>query len=124
MEYVYSALLLHSAKQPINEENIKKVLQGAGIQPDDAKIKALVASMEGVNIDEAIKQSAIAVAAPAAEAKKEEEPEEDKSKKAEEAAAGLGALFGQKFKKKKCLNTYNAYEWRRNKSEVSSSELE
>jgi len=94
MEYVYSALLLHSAKQPINEENIKKVLQGAGIQPDDAKIKALVASMEGVNIDEAIKQSAIAVAAPAAEAKKEEEPEEDKSKKAEEAAAGLGALFG------------------------------
>ena len=94
MEYVYSALLLHSAKQPINEENIKKVLQGAGISPDNAKIKALVASMEGVNIEEAIKQSAIAVAAPAAEAKKEEEPEEDKSKKAEEAAAGLGALFG------------------------------
>lgn len=94
MEYVYSALLLHSAKQPINEDNIKKVLQGAGISPDDAKIKALVASMEGVNIEEAIKQSAIAVAAPAAEAKKEEEPEEDKSKKAEEAAAGLGALFG------------------------------
>ena len=94
MEYVYSALLLHSAKQTINEDNIKKVLQSAGVQPDDAKIKALVASMEGVNIDEAIKQSAIAVAAPAAEAKKEEEPEEDKSKKAEEAAAGLGALFG------------------------------
>jgi len=94
MEYIYSALLLHSTKQPINEENIKKVLQAAGIQPDDAKVKALVASMEGVNIEEAIQQSAIAIAAPAAEAKKEEEPEEDKSKKAEEAAAGLGALFG------------------------------
>jgi len=48
MEYVYSALLLHSAKQPINKDNVKKVLQGAGVQPDDAKIKALVASMEGV----------------------------------------------------------------------------
>lgn len=94
MEYVYSALLLHSAKQPINEENVKKVLQGAGIKPDDAKVKALVASMEGVNIEEAIKQAAVAVAAPAAEAKKEEKPEEDESKKAEEAAAGLGALFG------------------------------
>lgn len=94
MEYVYSALLLHSAKQPINEENVKKVLQGAGLQADDAKVKALVASMEGVNIDEAIKQAAVTVAAPVAEAKKEEKPEEDTSKKAEEAAAGLGALFG------------------------------
>lgn len=94
MEYVYSALLLHSAKQPINEENVKKVLQGAGIKPDDAKVKALVASMEGVNIEEVIKQAAVAVAAPAAEAKKEEKPEEDEGKKAEEAAAGLGALFG------------------------------
>lgn len=94
MEYVYSALLLHSAKQPINEDNVKKILQGAGVQPDDAKIKALVASMEGVNIEEAIQQAAIAVAAPAAEAKKEDEPEEDVGKKAEEAAAGLGALFG------------------------------
>ena len=94
MEYVYSALLLHSAKQPINEDNVKKILQGAGVQPDDAKIKALVASMEGVNIEEAIQQAAVAVAAPVAEAKKEDEPEEDVGKKAEEAAAGLGALFG------------------------------
>ena len=94
MEYVYSALLLHSAKQPINEDNIKKILQGAGVQPDDAKIKALVASMEGVNIEEAIQQAAVVVAAPVAEAKKEDEPEEDVGKKAEEAAAGLGALFG------------------------------
>ena len=94
MEYIYSALLLHSAKQPINEDAVKKVLQGAGITPDDAKVKALVASMEGVNIEEAIKQSAVAVAAPAAEEKKKEENPEDDSKKAEEAAAGLGALFG------------------------------
>jgi large subunit ribosomal protein L12 len=96
MEYVYSALLLHSAKQPINEENIKKVVQSIGITPDDAKVKALVASLEGVNIDEAIKQAAVAVAAPAAgtESKKEEKKPEDEGQKTEEAAAGLSALFG------------------------------
>ena len=94
MEYIYSALLLHSAKQPISEDAVKKVLQGAGIQPDEAKVKALVASMEGVNIEDAIKQAAVAVAAPVAQEKKAEKPAEDESKKAEEAAAGLGALFG------------------------------
>jgi large subunit ribosomal protein L12 len=94
MEYVYSAMLLHSAKQPINEDNIKKVLQSVGVQPDNAKIKALVASMEDVNIEEAIQQAAVTVAAPASEEKKEEESEEEEGKKAEEAAAGLSALFG------------------------------
>ena len=96
MEYVYSALLLHSTKQDITAANIKKVLMSAGVQPDEAKIKALVASMEGVDIEEAVKQAAVAVAAPAAAAgeKKEEVSEEEEEKKAEEAAAGLGALFG------------------------------
>jgi len=96
MEYVYSALLLHSTKQPINEENIKKVLQSGGIQPDDAKVKALVASLDGVDIDEAIKQAAVAVPAQKAEGeeKKEAKKEEEEGKKAEEAAAGLSALFG------------------------------
>ena len=95
MEYVYSAMLLHSAKQPINEENVKRVLQSAGIESDDNKIKALVASLEGVNIEEAMQQAAISVAAaPAAGEQKEEAPEEDEGDKAEEAAAGLSALFG------------------------------
>ena len=91
MEEVYAALLLHSAKQNINEESIAKILQSAGLTPDQAKIKALVASLEGVNIDDAVKQAAVAVAAPAEE-KKEEKKEE--SKKAEEAAVGLSSLFG------------------------------
>ena len=96
MEYVYSALLLHSAKQPISEDGVKKVLAGAGISADEGKVKALVASLEGVNIDEAIKNAAIAAAAPAAgaAAEKKEAPKEDEGKKAEEAAAGLSALFG------------------------------
>jgi len=92
MEEVYAALLLHSAKQTINEENVMKVLKSIGVTPDQAKIKALVASLEGVNIEEVIKQAAVAVAAPAEE--KEEEEKEEEKPKTEEAAAGLSALFG------------------------------
>jgi large subunit ribosomal protein L12 len=105
MEYVYSAMLLHSAGKKITEENVKKVLTAAGVKADDAKIKALTASLEGVNIDEAIKTAAVPVvaapsgAAPAEgkpgekkeEKKKKQEKEEDSE---EEAAAGLCALFG------------------------------
>jgi len=94
MEYVYSALLLHSTKQPITEENVKKILQTAGVTVEEAKVKALVASLEGVNIDDAIKQAVVATAAPAAGEKKEEKKPEEEGKKAEEAAAGLSALFG------------------------------
>lgn len=102
MEYIYAAMLLHKAGKEINEDNLKKVLAGAGLKADEARIKALVAALQGVNIDEAIKKAAlapVAVAAPAPEAKKEEKKEEKKTieeeKKSEEsAAAGLSALFG------------------------------
>ncbi len=99
MEYVYSAMLLHSAGQPINEENVKKVLTAAGVKTDASRVKALVASLEGVNIDEAIKSAtAIPVAAPAAAAAPAEKKEKKKEEKKEEvsqdeAAAGLSALF-------------------------------
>jgi large subunit ribosomal protein L12 len=101
MEYVYAGLLLHSAKQPIDETHVTKVLEAAGAKPDAARVKALVAALDGINIEEAISKVAMPVAAaPVAagsEAKpkeKEKEKEEDTEKKAEEAAAGLGALFG------------------------------
>jgi large subunit ribosomal protein L12 len=104
MEYIYSALLLHSAGKEINEENIKKVLTAAGVKPDEGRVKALTASLEGVNIADVLKNAAVAmstatVAAPAAaapaEAKKEEKKEEKKKPEVseEEAAAGLSALF-------------------------------
>ena len=41
MEYIYGALLLHYAKQEINEENLAKVLQAAGISPDEVRIKTV-----------------------------------------------------------------------------------
>lgn len=100
MEYVHAALLLHSAKQPVNEENMKKVLAATGMQVDEARVKAMVAALEGVNIDEAIKGAAVPVAAPAAAAapakpeEKKEEKKVEEEKKEEEALAGLGALFG------------------------------
>jgi large subunit ribosomal protein L12 len=100
MEMVYAALLLHSAGKKVDEEGVKKVLEAAGGKPEAARVKALVSSLDGVDIDEAIKQTAIAAtAAPAAapaEAKEEkkEEKKEDEGKKQEEAAAGLSSLFG------------------------------
>jgi len=98
MEYVYGALLLHSAGKPVSDENLKKVLTAAGVKADDARVKAMTASLEGVNIDEAIKTAVAAPAAapaPAAEKKeKKEEKKEEEKVSEEEAAAGLGALFG------------------------------
>ena len=101
MEYVYAALLLHSAGKEITDENVKKVLEAAGIEPDEARIRALVEALKNVNIDEAVQGATVPVAAaPAAtstgqtapaEEKKEEEKEE---KKEEEATAGLASLFG------------------------------
>ena len=102
MEYVYAAMLLHKAGKEINEKNVSEVLTAAGVTADAARVKALVASIAEVDIEEAIKAApammaaapAAAAAAPAEEAKKEEEPEEDESKKEEEAMEGLGSLFG------------------------------
>ena len=100
MEYVYAALLLHKAGKEVNVENMKKVLSAAGIESDEGRIKAIVASLEGKNIDEIIANAVVAAPAAAAApaqasaAPAEEKKEEKEEKKEEEAAAGLGALFG------------------------------
>ena len=98
MEYVYASLVLHAAGKKVDDAGLANILKAAGAQVDESRIKAMVAALEGVNIDEAIKSAAVpAVAVPAAapakaEKKKEEKVEEEK--KEEEALAGLGALFG------------------------------
>ena len=102
MEYVYAAMLLHKAGQKIDESSVKKVLEAAHVKVDDARAKALVAALDGVNIEEAIEKAAVAqvavAAAPAehkAEAKVDEKKKAAEEKKSEEsAAAGLSALFG------------------------------
>ncbi len=102
MEYVYAALLLHKQKKEINEANISNIIKASGAQVNEAQVKALVAALADVNIDEAIKAAPVAVAAPAAapaaggggakEEKKEVETPSGKSE--EEAMQGLSALFG------------------------------
>ena len=107
MEYIYAAMLLHKAGKEINEENLSQILTAAGINVDTVRVKALLASLAEVNIDEAIKSAptmmaaqtaAPATAAPKAEAKPKEEEkkkkEEEEKAKEEAALEGLGALFG------------------------------
>jgi large subunit ribosomal protein L12 len=107
MEYIYAAMLLHKAGKEINEANLTQVLTAAGINADSVRVKALVASLAEVKIDEAIKSAPTMMAAPtaappttnapAAEANPKEDEKkkkEDEKQKEEAALEGLGALFG------------------------------
>ena len=107
MENIYAAMLLHKAGKEINEDSVTNVLTAAGLTIDPIQVKALVASLSEVNIDEAIKAApTMMAAAPIASptsgaAASTAAPPEDKKKKAEEEKAkedaaleGLGALFG------------------------------
>ena len=103
MEYVYAAMLLHSAGKDIDDKAVGSVLKAAGVEADGARVKALVASLGSVDIDEAM---ATAVAAPVASAAPtassggaaEAAPaEEEAAEEPEEEAGGfegLGSLFG------------------------------
>jgi large subunit ribosomal protein L12 len=99
MEYVYAAMLLHSAKKEVTEKAVTDVLKAAGVNADSSRVKALIASLKDINIDEAIEKAAVSAApaaapAAAAPAEAKEEQKEEEGKTEEEAAAGLGSLFG------------------------------
>jgi len=95
MQYIYAALLLHKAGKEITEENIKKVLEAAGVVIDEARLKTVVASLKGVDIEKTLQEAAAmpvaSSAGASAPAAKHEEPKEERH---EEAAEGLAALFG------------------------------
>jgi len=115
MEYVYAALLLHETDEEINEDNLTDVLDAGGVDVEESRVKALVAALEDVEIEEAVEQAAAVPAvgggggAGAAEPEAEES-ETEAEEAAEEAAAeeaeaaeeededvsgeGLGDLFG------------------------------
>ena len=65
MEYIYSAMLLHKAGKEVTEDAVKAVLTAAGVAVDEARVKALVAALQGVNIEEAIQKAATVAAASA-----------------------------------------------------------
>ena len=110
MEYVYAALILNESGEELNEDNITGVLEAAGVDVEESRVKALVAALEDVDIEEAVAEAAAAPAAPAAgaaggaeEEEAEEEAEEEEAEEEEEAAEeedeeasgeGLGDLFG------------------------------
>ena len=102
MEYVYAALMLHKLEKEVNEANVASVVKATGAEVNEAQVKALVASLADVNIEEAIKAApvAVAAAAPAADAaaggdeKKEKKAEPPSEKQEEAAMEGLSSLFG------------------------------
>jgi large subunit ribosomal protein L12 len=113
MEYVYAALILNETDEEINEDNLTSVLEAAGADVEDSRVKALVAALEDVDIEEAVDQAAAVpaggaggAAAPAggdeAEAEAEADEAEEEEAEAEEeddddddaGGEGLGELFG------------------------------
>ncbi len=113
MEYVYAALILNESGAEINETNLTDVLEAAGVDVEESRVKALVAALEDVDIDEAVEEATAVpattggAAAPAAdeedteadaeedteaEAEAEDDDEEDEDDDA--AGEGLGELFG------------------------------
>lgn len=109
MEYVYAALLLHKLEKDVSEENISSVVKASGVEVNDAQVKALVAALADVDIDEAVKAAPVAVAAApaaaaaaggdgsggdAAAAEAKEEKKKDDGKSEEAAMEGLSSLFG------------------------------
>ncbi|KPN31736.1 ribosomal protein 'A' [Halolamina pelagica] len=111
MEYVYAALTLNESGEEINEENVTAVLEAAGVDVEESRVKALVAALEDVDIEEAIETAAAAPAAGGAaaggasgadeaedeadEAEEEAEAEEEEEDEDEgDGGEGLGELFG------------------------------
>ena len=104
MEYVYAAMLLHSAEKEIDDKTVTAVLTAAGVDADKSRVKALVQSLSSVDIGDAMATAVaapVAAAAPAAsggaaapaaaeEAPAAEEEEEDDGG----GFGGLGDLFG------------------------------
>ena len=105
MQYLYSALVLHKSEQEITEAGISKILKAAGVTADKARVKALVAALGEVDIEEALASAAMVAPAaasgapsaggsPAAEEAVEEEEEEEVGEEMEDDEEGLGSLFG------------------------------
>ncbi|WP_415381184.1 50S ribosomal protein P1 [Halosimplex sp. TS25] len=115
MEYVYAALILNENDEEINEENLTDVLEAAGVDVEESRVKALVAALEDVDIDDAVEQAAAVPAATggsaggaggeteaadeggddeAEEADADEGGDDDDDEDDEASGEGLGELFG------------------------------
>ena len=110
MEYIYAVMLLNKAGKDVSEENVSAVLKAAGVEVDLAKVKSLIAALDGVDIKQVIEESSVAMptaisstqggsndgAADSKTANAQGGKEEKKEKEVPpvaDASAGLGALF-------------------------------
>jgi large subunit ribosomal protein L12 len=109
MEYVYAALILNESGAEINEKNLTNVLEAASVDVEESRVKALIAALEDVDIDQAVEDAAAVPATTGGAAPATEEPEDDEDEAEEEeveeedeaedededdAGEGLGELFG------------------------------
>ena len=94
MEYIYCVLLLNGAGNGITEEKMVVVLKAGGVaEPDMDRIKALVASVDGMDIREAVNMP-LAVSEPAVpepDIKKKKVENEEATE--EDVGMGCDALF-------------------------------
>lgn len=103
MELIYAALTLHESDKEVNEENLEAIVDAVDLDVDSSEIKALVAALEDVDIEEAMETAVATGAAPApsgdsgadeeADEEDDEEEEEEDDASEEEAAEGLGSMF-------------------------------
>jgi len=85
MEYVYAALILHETDEEINEDNLTGVLEAAGVDVEQSRVKALVAALEDVDIEDAIATAAAVPAAGGSGGAAEETSTDDASEEADDA---------------------------------------
>jgi large subunit ribosomal protein L12 len=62
-EYIYAAAILHELEREINEKSMKSVLNAAGADVSESRIKALIAALEDVDIDQAVNDASAELAA-------------------------------------------------------------
>jgi large subunit ribosomal protein L12 len=69
-------------------------MHAAGASVDEAKVKTLIASLNGVDINKELESATLMAAAPSAGASAPAAEEKKEEVKTEAAAEGLSALFG------------------------------
>lgn len=94
MEYIYAALLLHKLGKEVSEENLRKVVSATGETVDESKVKVLVASLNGVDIAEQLKNASVVATASSSNVTEAPKEEKQKEEPKAEAAEGLASLFG------------------------------
>jgi len=94
MEYIYAALLLHKLGHQVTEDALKKVVHATGSQVDEAKVKTLLAALNGVDIATELANASNVAMAPASGAAAPKAEEKKEEEKPVESAAGLASLFG------------------------------